>query len=80
MMTKEEVKVRDEGRLPLAPIKRLIQLSGEQERVSLKAAELMRDHLEKELKEIGRKSHKISKFAGRKTITEVDMKMVLEEL
>lgn len=63
--------------LPVAPVKRLIKDAGA-ERVSDKACEFLANVLEANAKEIAEKSVMLANVAGRKTVTDEDFKIILE--
>jgi len=60
--------------LPIAAIERLIRKSGAA-RVSPQAAAALRDVLEEEANRIAAKAAKLAKHAGRKTVTEEDIRL-----
>ena len=65
--------------LPIAPVERLIRNSGA-DRVSSDAARELADFLEKYAMEISGKALKYSKHAGRKTVTQEDIRLALGEI
>lgn len=65
--------------LPMAPIERLIKRAGA-ERVSDSAVEELADYLEEEVIKIASSAIKLSKHAGRKTVTRDDIKLVLSAI
>jgi DNA-binding protein len=62
--------------LPMAPVERLIKRAGA-ERVSDGAVEELADYLEEEVIKIASNAIKLSKHAGRKTVTRDDIKLAL---
>lgn len=60
--------------LPIAAIERLIRKSGAA-RVSPQAAAALRDVLEEQAGRISAKAAKLAKHAGRKTVTEEDIRL-----
>jgi histone H3/H4 len=60
--------------LPIAAIERLIRKAGAS-RVSPDAAAALRDILEERASEIASRAVKLAKHAGRKTVTEADVKL-----
>lgn len=60
--------------ISFASVERLIKFGGTQ-RVSNSAVLELRDYLEKEALRISRKAQKLSKYAGRKTVTDTDVRM-----
>lgn len=60
--------------LPIAAVERLLRKSGA-ERVSPQAAAALRDVLEDAAARIASKAAKLAKHAGRKTVTEEDIKL-----
>lgn len=65
--------------LPMAPIERLIKRAGA-ERVSDGAVEELADYLEDEVIKIAQNAIRLSKHAGRKTVTRDDVKLALSTL
>ena len=63
--------------LPVAPVKRLIKDTGA-ERVSDKACEFLASVIEANAKEIAEKAVMLANVAGRKTVTDEDFKIILE--
>lgn len=63
--------------ISFASVERLIKFGGTQ-RVSNSAILELRDYLEKEALRIGGKAQKLSKYAGRKTVTDTDIKMAID--
>ena len=64
--------------LPIAAIEKLLKLSGA-DRVSESAAIALKAHLEKVAIEIGKKAIVYALHAGRKTIKDKDIELVLKE-
>ncbi|MBR9679780.1 MAG: histone family protein [Candidatus Altiarchaeota archaeon] len=64
--------------LPLAPMKRIVKLSGAG-RVSEEAAEALRDVIEDAALEIARRAVQLARHAGRKTVTKGDIKLAARE-
>lgn len=60
--------------IPVAPLKRVIHKAGA-ERVSLDAAEELRDVIEDMALDIARRAKQLSIHAGRKTVTRDDIKL-----
>ena len=65
--------------LPMAPVERLIKRAGA-ERVSDGAVEELADYLEEEVIKIASNAIKLSKHAGRKTVTRDDIKLSLSAI
>ena len=64
--------------LPLAPMKRIVKVSGAG-RVSEGAAEALRDIVEDAAMEIARRAVQLARHAGRKTVTKEDIKLAARE-
>ncbi len=60
--------------IPIAPLERLIRKAGAP-RVSVTAAEELRDVLEERAYEIVHRAIKLAEHAGRKTVTREDIKL-----
>lgn len=65
--------------LPMAPVERLIKRAGA-ERVSDGAVEELADYLEDEVIKIAQSAIRLSKHAGRKTVTKDDIKLALSAI
>ncbi|RLE79253.1 MAG: histone [Thermoprotei archaeon] len=65
--------------IPLAPIDRIIHKAGA-ERVSNNAALVLRDVLEAIAYEIAKEAIELAKHAGRRTVTEEDVKLAARRL
>jgi histone H3/H4 len=65
--------------LPLAPLERLLKKAGAK-RVSKGALEELADVLEEKLTKIAKEAAILAKHAGRKTITEEDVKIAKRKL
>ena len=63
--------------IPKAPLARILMKHGAK-RVSAPATEVMAEILEKYAIELGERSVKISQHAGRKTVTDEDIKLAVK--
>ncbi len=73
----EMAQKSEKGEIPLAPIDRIIHQEGG-ERVSVEAAQLLRDYLEELGRRLARNAVELANHAGRKTVTREDMELAIK--
>ncbi|RKZ09943.1 histone [Candidatus Fermentibacteria bacterium] len=73
------IYMRNTNELAAASVKRLIQLTGNQ-RVSAGAVNGLREYLENRAMNISETAQKLARHAGRKTVTDLDIRMAIDEL